>query len=126
MADSPAAAATTKPATTAAPAKPAGGLEGVVAAKSEICFIDGNAGRLIYRGYDISDLVENTSFEEVAFLLWDGKLPNQTELTQLKKDLGAAPALPEHVVTLLQALPKQTQPMDALRTAASALAATDP
>ena len=125
MADSP---ATAKPAATPATpaAKPAGGLEGVVAAKSEICFIDGTAGRLIYRGYDISDLVENTSFEEVAFLLWDGRLPNRAELTQLKKDLGAAAPLPEHVVTLLKAMPKQTQPMDALRTAVSALAATDP
>ena len=124
MADSPATAA--KTAAPAAPApKPAGGLEGVVAAKSEICFIDGTAGRLVYRGYDIGDLVENTSFEEVAFLLWDGKLPNRAELTQLKKDLGASAALPEHVVTLLKAMPKQTQPMDALRTAVSALAATD-
>src|SRR5688572_2762357 len=128
MADSP---ATAKPAASPAPAaaaapKPAGGLEGVVAAKSEICFIDGTAGRLVYRGYDISDLVENASFEEVAFLLWDGKLPNRSELTQLKKDLGGSAALPEHVVALLKAMPKQTQPMDALRTAVSALAATDP
>ena len=51
------------------------GLEGVVAAKSEICFIDGDAGRLVYRGYEIGDLVENATFEEIAFLLWDGKLP---------------------------------------------------
>src|ERR1044072_9406130 len=84
---------TTNPAGNGKPST--GGLEGVVAAKSEICFIDGTAGRLVYRGYDISDLVENTSFEEVAFLLWDGKLPNRAELTQLKKDLGASAALPE-------------------------------
>src|SRR5688572_19019001 len=108
------------------PPKPSGGLEGVVAAKSEICFIDGNAGKLIYRGYDIADLVENASFEEVAFLLWDGKLPNRAELTTLKKQLGESAALPEHVMTILRGLPKQTQTMDALRTAASALGATDP
>jgi citrate synthase len=106
--------------------KPSGGLEGVVAAKSEICFIDGSAGKLIYRGYDIADLVENASFEEVAFLLWDGKLPNRAELATLKKQLGESAALPEHVMTILRGLPKQTQTMDALRTAASALGATDP
>jgi citrate synthase len=110
----------------AKPAKPGGGLEGVVAAKSEICFIDGNAGKLIYRGYDIADLVENATFEEVAFLLWDGKLPNKTELATLRKQLGESASLPEHVTSILRTLPRQTQPMDALRTAASALGATDP
>src|SRR5258705_6927180 len=97
-ATSPAAAAT----------KPSGGLEGVVAAKSEICFIDGVAGRLVYRGYDIGDLVENATFEEVAFLLWDGKLPNKAELTQLKKDIAANMALPAHDAKVLEALPKET------------------
>jgi citrate synthase len=108
------------------PPKPAGGLEGVVAAKSEICFIDGNAGKLVYRGYDIADLVENATFEEVAFLLWDGKLPNTAELATLKKQLGESATLPEHVMNVLRALPRQTQPMDALRTAASALGSGDP
>jgi citrate synthase len=108
-----------------APKKPGGGLEGVVAAKSEICFIDGNAGKLIYRGYDIADLVENATFEEVAILLWDGKLPTRTELATFKKQIGESMALPEHVIAILRSLPKTTQPMDALRTAASALAATD-
>jgi citrate synthase len=112
--------------TASAPKKPSGGLEGVVAAKSEICFIDGNAGKLIYRGYDIADLVENATFEEVAFLLWDGKLPNKSELATLKKQLSESMALPEHVMAILKSLPKQTQMMDALRTAASALGATDP
>jgi citrate synthase len=126
MADSSAAATTQAATTPAAPARPAGGLEGVVAAKSEICFIDGTAGRLVYRGYEISDLVENATFEEVAFLLWDGKLPNRAELDRLKQDLGASATLPEHVLSLLKELPRQTQPMDALRTAVSALAATDP
>ena len=68
------------------------GLEGVVAANSEICFIDGMAGRLVYRGYEIGDLVENATFEETAYLLWEGKLPNRTELATLKNQLAASRA----------------------------------
>jgi len=98
-------------------------LEGVVAATSAICFIDGNAGRLVYRGYEIPDLVENVTFEETAHLLWDGELPNKTQLAALKQDLAASMGLPPHVQQLLRALPKQMQPMDALRTAVSALGA---
>src|SRR5438034_5195330 len=89
------------------PSAPGAGLEGVVAAKSEICFIDGIAGRLVYRGYEIGDLVENASFEDVAHLLWDGKLPNQAQLAQLKKDIAANMALPAHVAKVLEALPKE-------------------
>ncbi len=103
-----------------------GGLEGVVAAKSEICFIDGAAGRLVYRGFEIADLVEHATFEEVAYLLWDNKLPNRTELTALRQQLGAAAPLPPHAMAVLKALPSKTQPMDALRTAVSALGALDP
>jgi citrate synthase len=109
-----------------AKAKPAGGLEGVVAAKSSICFIDGQAGRLVYRGYEIGDLVEHTSFEEVAYLLWDEKLPNRGELNELKAQIAAQMALPAHVAQLLRILPSDMQPMDALRTAVSALSAGDP
>ena len=109
----------------AAPANK-GGLQGVVAAQSEVCFIDGDAGRLVYRGYEIGDLVENASFEEVAFLLWDGKLPNKAELATLKQQLSAAMALPPHVIATLKALPPTTQPMDALRTAVSSLSSNDP
>src|SRR2546430_17239848 len=103
---------------------PGAGLEGVVAATSEICFIDGVAGRLVYRGYEIGDLVENASFEEVALLLWDGKLPSKSELAQLKRDIAANMALPAHVGKVLESLPVSTQPMDALRTACSAAGAT--
>jgi citrate synthase len=111
----------------AAPAKkPGGGLEGVVAVQSEICFIDGNAGRLIYRGYEIADLVENATFEEVAHLLWDAKLPNKSQLAALRKELGAAAALAPHVTAVLKALSPQSEPMDALRTGVSAAGATDP
>lgn len=110
----------------AAPAAAAkGGLQGVVAAQSDICFIDGDAGRLVYRGYEIGDLVENSSFEEVAFLLWDGKLPNKTELATLKQQLAASMALPPHVLAVIKSLPPSTQPMDVLRTAVSALAGGD-
>jgi citrate synthase len=109
-----------------AAAKPAGGLEGIVAAKSDICFIDGVNGRLVYRGYEIGDLVENASFEETAYLLWEGALPNRAQLDKVKSDLASSMALPPHVLGILKALPRDTQPMDALRTAASALGAGDP
>src|SRR3954469_20757259 len=105
------------PTSAAAPApaaKSAAGLQGVVAAPSGICFIDGNAGRLVYRGYEITDLVGNVSFEETAFLLWDEKLPNKTELATLKKQLSESTGLPAHVLAVLRALPKETQVMDAL------------
>src|SRR3954453_18643964 len=110
------------------PSQPAGGkgLEGVVAANSEICFIDGVAGRLVYRGYEIADLVENARFEEVAFLLWEGRLPTKYELSTLYSQLSASECLPRHVMAILQALPAETQPMDALRTAVSALSSIDP
>jgi citrate synthase len=109
-----------------APAKPAGGLEGVVAAKSDICFIDGLAGKLVYRGYDIGDLVENLTFEETAYLLWEGSLPNRQQLGTLRSQLAASAVLPKHVMALLTALPPKTQPMDALRSAVSALSSVDP
>src|SRR5438132_11818632 len=117
---------TTSAAGSAAPAaKAAAGLQGVIAAPSAICFIDGNAGRLVYRGYEITDLVGQVSFEETAFLLWDEKLPNARELADVKRQLGEAAALPAHVMALLKALPAKTQLMDALRTACSALSSLD-
>jgi citrate synthase len=106
-----------------------GGLEGVVAAPSEICFIDGVAGRLVYRGYEIGDLVENLyplAFEQTCVLLWDGKLPTQAELAALHQDLAASMAIPEYVQTILKTLPKTAEPMDALRTGISALSSSDP
>src|SRR4051812_37252445 len=110
------------------PSQPAGGkgLEGVVAANSEICFIDGIAGRLVYRGYEIGDLVENTTFEETAFLLWEGRLPNKTELADLKKQLGQSMSLPKHAHAIIAAMPKDALPMDVLRTVTSALGIGDP
>lgn len=106
--------------------KKSGGLEGVVAATSEICFIDGTAGRLVFRGYDIGDLVENTCFEEVAYLLWHGSLPNAAQLAQLKSDLTAQMKLPAFVDKILDAMPADAVPMDVLRTAVSSLSSGDP
>jgi citrate synthase len=108
-------------------AKPAGGgLEGVVATKSNICMIDGVAGRLVYAGYEIGDLVENATFEEVAYLLWEGKLPNASQLTELRRQIAASMALPRHVHDVIAAAPKESAPMDVLRTAVSALGLVDP
>ena len=113
-------------AVSASPEKAAAGLQGVVAAPSGICFINGIEGQLIYRGYDIADVVENLSFEEVAYLLWEGKLPNRAELNQLRQQLSSAMALPKHVQAILRSLPKGAEPMDVLRTAASAWARAIP
>ncbi len=63
------------------------GLEGVVAASSGVCYIDGDAGVLAYRGIDIHELAEYSTFEETCYLLWFGKLPQKAELADLKKNL---------------------------------------
>src|SRR5882724_5199324 len=101
------------------------GLEGIIAAESEICFIDGDAGILSYQGYDIHTLAENATFEEVIFLLWNGRLPKQAELDELKKDLVAERAIPAEVTKFLGSVPKAA-PMDVLRTAVSMLSLFDP
>jgi len=80
---------------------------------------------LTYRGIDIDELAEHATFEEVIYLLWFGKLPNEAELTQLKKDLSANAAIPEAVVEQLKLYPKDTSSMAALRSAVSALALYD-
>ena len=78
------------------------GLEDVVVSTSEICFIDGDRGRLLYRGYDIHDLVAHSSFEETAALLWNGVLPTSTELERLRKALAMPRA--EVIATVLARL----------------------
>src|SRR5213083_915451 len=105
-----------------------GGLEDVVVSTSDICFIDGREGRLVYRGYDVNDLVEHSSFEEVVYLLWHGSLPTRKELDVHVKALSATATrkLPPGLVSLLKALPKKTTPMEVLRTGVSALSAYDP
>ena len=101
------------------------GLEGVVAGESDICFIDGEEGILSYRGYNIHTLAENAKFEEVVFLLWNGRLPRREELSRLKSDLVAHRAIPKPVEDFLGAVGK-AEPMDVLRTAVSMLSLHDP
>jgi len=102
------------------------GLQDVVAATSSICYIDGQKGILSYRGIDIHDLAEHSTFEEVCYLLWFGHLPKQTELDEMKAVMGRSRDLPEPVVQLLNSLPADAPPMDVLRTAVSALSHFDP
>ena len=101
------------------------GLEDVVAGQSDICFIDGKEGRLVYRGYNIVDLAAHSSFEEVAALLWDGTLPSKSDLDTLRRQLAESRALPKPVMNALEALPHDTRPMDVLRTAVSLLGIYD-
>lgn len=101
------------------------GLEGVVAGESEICYIDGYAGILSYRGYNIHTLAQYATFEEVIWLLWKGKLPNRSELDQLKSDLFANVAIAPQVLDFLEGNLKAS-PMDVLRTAVSMLSLYDP
>src|ERR1051326_2948433 len=101
------------------------GLEGVIAGESEICYIDGYAGVLSYRGYNIHTLADNAVFEEVIYLLWNGSLPKQAELDRLKKDLVANRGIPREIREFLASVP-QASPMDVLRTAVSMLSLYDP
>src|SRR5512142_555948 len=101
------------------------GLEGVIAGESEICYIDGYQGILSYRGYNIHTLADNAKFEEVVFLLWNGRLPKQEELDKLKQDLAAERSLPGGIIDFLKTVPDRN-PMDVLRTAVSMLSLYDP
>jgi citrate synthase len=101
------------------------GLEGIVAAESRICYIDGDAGILSYQGFNIHTLAEKAVFEEVIFLLWNGRLPNQAELDTLKSALVANRAIDSNVAGFLKSVTKST-PMDVLRTAVSMLSLYDP
>ena len=102
------------------------GLEGVVATTSSICYIDGDLGVLAYRGYDIHDLADNSTFEEVCHLLWFGRLPNAAELIQLKQRMAEERKLDASIFYRLQLVPKHVPPMDVLRTLVSALSYYDP
>jgi len=102
------------------------GLEGIVATSSGICFIDGNKGVLSYSGYNIHTLADHATFEEVIFLLWNGKLPNQKQLAELKSSLSAERELPVEITSFLKNVPKGANAMDVLRTAVSMLSLYDP
>jgi citrate synthase len=110
----------------AAPAK--AGLEDVVVSTSEICFIDGHQGRLLYRGFDVDDLVAQSTFEEVVYLLWHGRLPTRKELDAHVKALSSTAnrKLPSKLISMLKLMPKKTTPMEVLRSGVSALSAFDP
>ncbi len=95
------------------------GLEGIVAAQTAISLVDGENGRLVYRGYVIADLAEQMSFEEVAHLLWHGRLPTRPELDALTLELAGSRALTPAAAATLDAMPKDTDPMDVLRSVVS-------
>ena len=103
------------------------GLEDVVVSTSEICFIDGKKGRLVYRGYDVDDLAAHSTFEETTFLLWQGRLPTRKELDAHTKALSSSAnrKLPPKLIAMLKQLPKKTTPMEVLRTGVSALSSFD-
>ncbi|MDT8069399.1 MAG: citrate synthase [Terriglobia bacterium] len=102
------------------------GLEGVVAANSSICYIDGDRGILAYRGIDIHELADHSNFEEVCYLLWFGKLPSRSELADFRMQLIRERKLDAQIISFIRQTPKHALPMDMLRTIVSALALFDP
>jgi citrate synthase len=106
--------------------QPPKGLEGVVATTSRICYIDGDRGVLAYRGIDIHELADHSTFEETCYLLWFGRLPTAAQLSELQKRLAAERNLDAGIITLLRNAPRHVLPMDVLRTAVSALSFYDP
>ena len=101
------------------------GLEGIVAANSGICWIDGDAGILSYRGIDIHELASHSTFEETTYLLWFGRLPNEAELQDFTAQLAASRVIDPSIVALLKSFPASATPMEVLRTAVSALSMYD-
>src|SRR6201997_3632861 len=94
------------------------GLAGVIAGETAICWVDPAAG-LMYRGYDIHGMAEKATFEEVAYLLLNGELPNAKQLKEFKEQIAAQRTLPKEVYGMLRLLPRETHPMDMLRTGVS-------
>ena len=101
------------------------GLREVYIDRTTSSFIDGDVGKLLYRGYDIHDLAEKSTFEETAFLVMNGHLPTQSELDAFDADLKASRGLPGEILDIIR-LTRKSHPMDVLRTAVSALSAFDP
>jgi citrate synthase len=99
----------------------AAGLRGVAAASSSISDVNGEKGELIYQGYNIHDLARHSTFEEVVFLLWNQRLPNRAELTALEKSLRQSYELPPEIIDLMKQFPRESDPIDVLRTTVSAL-----
>ena len=101
------------------------GLEGIVVANTQLSSVRGQEGKLIYHGYNIDDLAGHVSYEEVVHLLHHGKLPNQSELDELKETLAGFRELPQGVIEIIKHLPSDAAPMHAIRTAISALGCWD-
>ena len=102
------------------------GLRGVVVGASTVSDVVGDKGELIYQGYNIHELAKSSTFEEVAFLLWNKRLPRRAELDELKRAIGEAYAVPKPIIDLLRQIPREADPIDVLRTAVSALEFYDP
>jgi citrate synthase len=102
------------------------GLKGVIAADSAVCLVDGQEGRLIYRGYNIHELAEKSTFEEVCFLLLKGELPSTKELNAFTSELAGYRNLSPEVLAFLKSLPRDVLPMSALRSAVSVAGIYDP
>ncbi len=102
------------------------GLDNVYVKESRICFIDGEASRLFYRGYSIDDLAAHSTFEETAYLLIFGKLPNKTQLQEFVRKIESYRTLDPRLLQLIASFPTTCDPMDALRTAVSSLGLFDP
>jgi citrate synthase len=102
------------------------GLDDVYVKETSICYVDGEQGRLLYRGYDIRELAEKSTFEETAFLLLRGRLPNRSELDAVRADLATARILPAPLLHDLRRMPRDASPMDVLRTMVSLMSAFDP
>jgi citrate synthase len=102
------------------------GLEGVVVARTALSDVDGKAGRLTIRGYDVEELAGNASFEETAYLLWHGALPNREQLGEFRHQLAGYRTLPEETCAAVELASRRMPPMDALRFAVASLTADDP
>jgi citrate synthase len=105
---------------------PAAGLRDVVALDSQICSVDGEKGQLLYHGYDVTELAERSSFEEVAYLLWYGRLPGKVEFDAFLSGFTGSMDLPTETVMILRMFPRTATPMEVLRTAVSSMGHWDP
>ncbi|MBN1457933.1 MAG: citrate synthase [Armatimonadetes bacterium] len=102
------------------------GLRDVIALDSQICYVDGEKGRLVYHGYDVVELAQQSSFEEVAYLLWYGRLPGKVEFDAFLGGFTGSMELPTETVMILRMFPRAATPMEVLRTAVSSMGHWDP
>ena len=102
------------------------GLRGITVASSKISDVDGNIGKLVYRGYLVKDLADKATFEEIAYLLLYETLPSNAELAEFSNDLAAQRQVPDSIFRALEQFPPDAQPMDILQAAVSMLAFSDP